>query len=234
MEIFEERFTVAPAGLTTGDLFRLMQKISGDHCRLIGYGEPVMEAKGIMWVIIRHSVSVNRWPGAGEELLAQTWPGPTRHGMCPRWYRVLDSAGTPVLSGCAVWSVVDRVSRKMVIPSAVGVEIEPLVTGLEGRRPAAPARLPATEHADYTVPHEVLDENGHMNNTRYYDLAEGLLGTLGRPLRSAAVEYIAEAREGDTLHLSWAREGSLCAISGETDGPAFRMALEYEASENGD
>ena len=47
MEIYEERLRVPPEGLSTGDLFRLMQKISGDHCRRIGYGEPVMEELGL-------------------------------------------------------------------------------------------------------------------------------------------------------------------------------------------
>ena len=68
MEIYEESLTVGPAGLSTGDLFRALQKISGDHCRQIGYGEPVMEAKGLMWVIVRHGAWVKRYPAPGEEL----------------------------------------------------------------------------------------------------------------------------------------------------------------------
>ena len=68
MEVFEERFTVPAAGLGTGDLFRLMQKISGDHCRQIGYGEEIMEGLGLMWVIIRHGVELRRWPAPGETL----------------------------------------------------------------------------------------------------------------------------------------------------------------------
>ena len=94
MEIFEERYTVPQEGLCTGDLFRLMQKVSGDHCRKIGYGETWMEARGIMWVIIRHGVQVLRWPQPGEVLLARTWPGATRHGMCPRFYRIEGAGGS--------------------------------------------------------------------------------------------------------------------------------------------
>lgn len=227
MEVYTESLFVSPEGLCTGDLFRMMQKVSGDQCRQIGYGEAVMEAKGVMWVITRHGVQVLRWPFPGEELLLRTWPGPTRHGMCPRYYRAESPAGELLVTGCAVWSVVDRSTRKMVSPAEHGIEIEPLVTGLEAPRPGAPARLPADSSADYLVTREVLDENGHMNNTRYYDLAEACLGTRGLPLRAALVEYSAEAREGDTLRLSWGREGKLFCLYGETAGPAFRMNLEY-------
>ena len=117
----------------------------------------------------------------------------------------------------------------MVVPEAYGVEIEPLVTWLESRRPGAPLRREGTERAEYTVPEEVLDENRHMNNTRYYDLAEKLLGTRGKPLREALVEYSAEAREGDTLLLEWSEEDGLFVINGSNNGsPAFRMNLRYQ------
>ena len=138
MEIHEERLRVPPEGLSTGDLFRLMQKVSGDHCTQIGYGTPVMEELGLMWVIVRHGAQVLRSPAPGEELLARTWPGTTRHGMCPRYYRIESAEGELLVTGCAVWSVVDRESRKMVVPAERGVEIEPLVTGLESPRPRAP------------------------------------------------------------------------------------------------
>lgn len=227
MEIFSQETTVPAEGLCAGELFRQIQAVSAAHCRQLGYGEEVMERLGVMWVIIRHGVEVLRWPAPGETPLFRTWPGPTRHGMCPRWYRIESPQGELLITGCAVWSVVDRLSRKMVVPAERGVEIEPLVTGLETRRPAAPARLPLTERAEYRVGAEVLDENGHMNNTRYYDLAEQLLGTRGKALAGAVTEYVAEAREGDLLCLQWGQEGSRFCLSGEHEGPAFRMELRY-------
>ena len=229
MEIFEQAYTVPREGLCAGALFRLIQDVSAAHCRLLGYGEPVMEEKGVMWVIIRHGVEVLRWPAPGEALRVRTWPGPTRHGMCPRYYRIESESGELLITGCAIWSVVGRESRKMVVPEACGVEIEPLVTGLESRRPGAPLRREGRERAEYTVSEAVLDENRHMNNTRYYDLAEQLLGTRGKPLREALVEYSAEAREGDRLLLEWSGEDGLFVISGSNNGaPAFRMNLRYQ------
>ena len=228
MELFTEKFTVSQEGLCTGDLFRLMQKVSGDHSTLLGYSEQKMEELGVMWVIIRHGVQVQRWPRAGEEILAKTWPGPTRHGMCPRFYRLESREGEVLITGCAIWSVVDRESRKMVIPAARGVDFPAMVTGLETRRPGAPVKLETTERSAYTVSHEVLDENRHMNNTRYYDLAEELLGTRGRELEQALVEYVNEALEGDTLQLRWGEQDGLICFEGENHGEAaFRMNLKY-------
>lgn len=229
LNLYEESYSVPRDGLSAGDLFRLIQRISGDHCRQIGYGETVMEEKGVMWVIIRHGVQLFSPLVPGGELLVKTWPGLTRHGLCPRYYRMETPSGELLLTGCAIWSVVDRESRKMVTATAGLVDIEPLVTGLESPRPPSPRRLPPAHTALYTVTEEVLDENGHMNNTRYYDLAESLLGTAGRPLRSAIAEYVAEARLGDVLSLSWAEEDGLFSVLGENAGsPAFCINLQYE------
>ena len=228
MEIYSENYTVSREGLCTGDLFRLMQDISGHHSTLLGYSEGKMEELGLMWVIIRHGVQVQRWPKPGEEILARTWPGPARHGMCPRFYRLESGEGELLITGCAIWSVVDRETRKMVSPGARGVEIPTQITGLEGKRPAAPVRLETTERSVYTVSREVLDENRHMNNTRYYDLAEELLGTRGRELELALVEYVSEALEGDSLQLSWGEKDGLICFEGKNGGgEAFRMNLKY-------
>jgi len=228
MEIYTETYTVSEEGLRTSALFRLLQEISGHQSALVGRGQKDLAEKGLMWVVIRQIVELQRWPQPGERLLARTWPGVTRHSMCPRYYRLETEAGELLLTGCAIWAVVDRETRKMILPSAYGVEIEPLVTGLESRRPPAPARGENTESGCFTVPEEVLDENGHMNNTRYYDLAEGFLGTPGRPLRAAVTEYISEARLGDTLTLHWGGNGSHFTVEGSCGGPCFRMELQYE------
>lgn len=228
MEIYQERYTVAAEGLRTSALFRLLQDISGRQSALLGRGETDMREKGLMWVVIRQVVDLSRWPHPGETLLARTWPGVTRHSMCPRYYRLETETGELLLTGCAIWAVVDRQSRKMILPAAYGVEIEPLVTGLESRRPPAPGKGEFSGSGRYTVPAEVLDGNGHMNNTRYYDLAESFLGTLGRPLHSAVTEYVSEARLGDELALRWGGEGRRYLVEGACSGPCFRMELQYE------
>ena len=147
MEIYEKKMTAPAEGLSTRELFRWLQDIANEQC--IGYhltGDD-LEKKGLMWVVIRYLVRAPRWPEPGEELTLQTWPGQTRHSMMPRYYRLLDGAGTCVVSGSSVWTVVDRQSRKMVIPEEHGVVLEALTTGMEERRPPAPARLPLTESA---------------------------------------------------------------------------------------
>ena len=74
-----------------------------------------------------------------------------------------------------------------------------------------------------------MDINGHMNNARYFDLAEDCIppAAWGEKLTGIQVEYQSEARFGDRLNISWGCSGSSYYISGEGETPVFRMELRY-------
>ena len=217
--------------LSTRELFRLLQDAAGAHCEEIGLGAAVTGPKGLMWVVVRQLIELERWPDKGETLCLDTWPGSTRHMFYPRFYLLRDAQGHILGRSSAMWTLVDRQTRKMISPQVYGLELEGLVTGDEARMPTAPAKLPTDCAAEYVVAADVLDDNGHMNNTRYYDLAERMFGDAisGKHLCRAATEYVSEAREGDKMSLRWGRDGDRYYIAGtaEEDKVIFRMSLEY-------
>ena len=231
MTVFERQIEVPAEGLSTRALFWQLQEASADHSRALGFGEERMAELGVMWVVVRYLVRARRWPQGGEHLRLHTWPGAVRHGMCPRFYRLLDAAGELLLDGCCVWAVVDRQTRQMVQPLERGVSIEPLVTGLESRLPGPLRRAVTDRETVYTVPEEVLDSNGHMNNTRYFDLAERCAGLDARTngLTEALAEFQNEALLGDRLLLRWGLDGSSLTVLGERGAESvFRMKLSFE------
>lgn len=217
--------------LKTSGLFRLMQNAAGDQCELTGPTEKDIRSKNLMWVIVRQYVELSRYPQPGETLELSTWPGTPRHMFFPRFY-IFRIDGEIIGRGSALWTLVDRTSRKMISPASREIELEGLVTGEECRLPSAPVKLPRSRNGDFTVTAEVLDTNNHMNNTRYYDVAESAFGEAveGKELSCAVTEYVAEAREGDRLHLSWGAEEDRYYITGTAgeEKTVFRMSLEYK------
>jgi len=230
MYVYQEKRTVPEEGLSAQHLFWLLQEASAAQSTELGYGEADMRALGVMWVVIRYLVRSERWPAAEEELTVETWPGQTRHGMCPRFYRVLDADGSVILTGSSLWAVVDRETRQMAAPHERGVDIEPLTNGNEAPLPGV-IRRPITDRETlFTVPEEYLDGNGHMNNTRYFDLAEQCTGFCAarRGLREVTAEYLNEALCGEQIRVHWGVEDSTCTVVGESDaGHMFRMKLTY-------
>lgn len=229
MYVYQKEFEIEE-GLSLGGLFRLFQDVSTIHCDALGLGMEVIGPRGLIWVVARQLLQVERWPAAGERISIKTWPGPTRHMMFPRFYTVLDAGGEKIMEGSAIWTMVDMESRKMVSPGSYGFELEGCVTGEEGPTPKAPKRLETGGSGSFTVPESYIDGNKHMNNTRYYDIAcSSLAGeTGGLRLKRAVTEFAAEARLGDDIALSWGREEKRFYIEGRGSALIFRMSLEYE------
>ena len=230
MEVYQKAFTVDPDGLDTRALFRLLQDVAGEQCVPLHLAGPDLEKMGLMWVIIKYRVQAARWPRPGERLTARTWPGRARHGLMPRFYTIRDAAGETVLAASSIWAVVDRRTRAMVSGEELGVTLPALETGEEIRLPGAVRRLETAQSAVFTVPADYLDENGHMNNTFYYTVAEACIGRDARRdgLREAATEHLSEALCGEALTLRWGELDGLWYILGEhAEKPVFRMNLRY-------
>ncbi|MGX8692460.1 MAG: acyl-[acyl-carrier-protein] thioesterase [Clostridia bacterium] len=212
-------------------LFELLQEASIRHTEQLGMGREKTLDKGLLWVVTMQRCEIERLPEYDERITLSSWPGQMMHVFFPRWYRIADERDNTLLSASALWMLVDQQTRKMVFPDEWGVEIAGVTTGREIRLPSGLKKLPCTEEADFTVPFSYVDLNGHMNNTRYFDLAEDHIPAAaeGKRLRAVSTEYTAEARFRDELTLRWGREDGRWYMEGSSDKPCFRLSMEYEA-----
>ena len=64
-------------------LLEIMQETAGDHAALLGVGRDVLAPRGLFWAIVRQTIEINRLPGIGETVLAETWPGPPSRTAYP-------------------------------------------------------------------------------------------------------------------------------------------------------
>ncbi len=215
--------------LRTSELFRLLQEASIRHTEQLGMGREKTLDKGILWIVGLQRAEIVRMPVYDEQIVLKSWPGKTMHLFFPRYYQIETAAGEVLVRASALWSLVDQETRKLVFPEKYGVVIEGEVTGQEIALPASPRKLELTEELPFRVPFSYVDLNGHMNNTRYFDLAEDCIPAAaeGRRLRLVQTEYASEARLGDTLQVRWGRQDAVFYLLGEGEKPVFRMRLEY-------
>lgn len=216
--------------LRTSVLFELMQEASIRHTEELGMGREMTLDRGLLWMVTLQRAEIARMPEYDERITLESWPGKTMHLLFPRYYRVLSETGETLLSASALWALVDQQTRRMVFPDRYGVTIEGVTTGREIDLPSPPRRAAGDVGTLFTVPYSYTDLNGHMNNTRYFDLAEDIIPAAaeGRHLREIAVEYANEAKLGDELRVTVEADGGAYYISGETEKKIFRMALRYE------
>ena len=236
MEVYQKQYKLRNADV---DLYRrlrpsvlltMLQECAIAHTEELGMGREKTLDKGLLWVVTMQQAEILRMPEYDETITLRSWPGETMHFFFPRYYQVETAAGEVLVRASAMWMLVDSETRKLVNPESYGVVIDGVRTGEEIRMPSAPVRLETTETRPFRVPYSYVDLNGHMNNTRYFDLAEDCIPASleGRDLRLIQTEYVSEARCGAELTVRWGCRDGAYFLLGEAEKPVFRMRLEYE------
>ncbi len=215
--------------LRTSQLFELMQEAATDHSELLGTGVDVIRKQNLMWVLARQNVEIRRLPAYGEKITIETWPGQTIHSLYPRYYRLTDERGAPLIDSSSIWMLVDMRERTLVPSSRSGFVFSFEKRGMELALPSPPRSFFTDKSRRFTVPFSYADMNGHMNNTRYFDLAENLspAAAAGRDPRRIVVEYSAELLPGNSYELLYGQEGDRFYLKTAGDRPLFRIVMDY-------
>lgn len=204
-------------------ILETMQEVAGTHSELLGAGRNALIQQGVVWILTRVEVVMDRYPKIGERISVETFPMTVRRWFLPRYFIFRDEAGNEIGRAGSLWALLDIHSRKMVAPDDVK-KLMPDNSDL-----LAPLGLPATVSEvsgtlsvqDFLPVYTDLDVNGHVNNTRYMDWCCNALGIdtmdaycLGR----FAINYDAELRPGQQVHAELRRLANDFSYCGFHDG----------------
>lgn len=184
-----------------GALLYFAQEAATEHCRLLG----AEQTGNLFWAVIRIRTEIVRLPQKGETITLETWPLPTTRTAYPRVAMGYDREGNLLFAIHSLWVLMDKATRALVLPGKSGVTVE---GWLQGNEPAAPGGITLKELnalGSRQVAQADLDENRHMNNTRYLDWVFEALPAqwASQTPRDFTVCYLNEARFGQELFLFW-------------------------------
>ncbi|MBR0207275.1 MAG: hypothetical protein IJQ43_00080 [Oscillospiraceae bacterium] len=215
--------------MRSSQLFELLQEAATDHSERLGAGVGVIRRQNLMWVLARQNVEIARMPHYGEAVTVETWPGKTVHSLYPRFYRLLDEEGEAIVNSSSIWMLVDMNERALVPSAQSGIDFSFDRRGCEISLPSPPRSFFTDKSVSFTVPFSYVDMNGHMNNTRYFDLADNLSPSAlaGRDPIRILVEYSAELKLGCSYELLYGQEGDRFFLKTGGDKPLFRIVMDY-------
>jgi len=203
-------------------LLYFMQEAAGDHCTLLGADRERLAPMHLFWAVSRSKVQVTRLPQLGETVTVRTWPMPTTRVAYPRAVVAYDAQGQELFRSISLWVLMDERTRGMVLPGKSGVLVEGTLTGTELAVPHAIATRPMENTVTQTVGFSLLDQNGHMNNTRYLDWLDDLLSSdfhANHKAQEITLCYMNEAREGDLVDLHYAlSDGPTLTVDAQRNG----------------
>jgi len=219
--------------MTPGALARQAAHTTSEHMAILGLDYNTLHSHGLLWVLIRTALWVQRLPQRGESALMRTWAGEERHWMYPHRSVIFSSTGETLVSACSQWTLMDTNTRRMAPPSELMQALPVISLPGEPKLPAQRISFPAelTERAERIVQPREIDFNGHLNNSHYLDWAVDLLESSylqDRALRFFWVEYCKELFEGQAASLHYKKEDDSLFLRGYIDGDdSFSLKMDY-------
>ncbi len=215
--------------LRPASMLKLMQGVGWEQLDSWGLGNNIVWDQGLLWIIGRTVVEINRLPASDESVEMRTWPGKIRRVFLPRSFELRDAAGSVLIRAKSIYLLMDKESRHAVTPQSAGLELpqsfEPGELPDPPSRVLFPAELPGA--CSRSARYSELDLNGHLNNTHYLSWGEDLLSVdyhRSHALRSLWVEYRKEVRPEDEVELRYTLADDTLYVKG---GDYFAMTLGY-------
>lgn len=209
--------------LKLSSLLFFAQEIAGQHCLLLGTDYDTLAKQRLFWAVTRHRVQISRLPRRGETVTMETWPMPTTRVAYPRAMAAYDAEGNELFRSISLWVLMNMDARNMVLPGKSGICVDGTLRGTELTVPHSLVPAKAGNVQERTVTYSCLDRNGHMNNTRYLDWVDDLLGSdfhAAHTPREFTVCYLNEAREDQQIRLAWELfDGSCLQVDGSRSRP---------------
>lgn len=166
---------------------------------------------------------------AYERLEAETFPCDSHGYTFLRCY-LLKKQGRTIGRAVSAWALIDTDSHALVPVRDFELGLEtasPLDLSLT--RIAMPTEL--KKLGEYTVVYSDLDQNNHMNNTRYPDMYSNFLPLKDRRIDEITISYLNEATSGERLTVEGAAVGDRFYIRSIKENGKINTEAELHITE---
>lgn len=213
-------------------LFRWLQEISIAHTEELGAGRTKTLDKGVLWVVARVKLEVSRMPVYDEKVTLKSWAGDTMRVLFPRHYVIEDEKGNAIVRASAMWLLMDAKERRLAFPDQYGVVVPGTKEDGELSLPMGVSLKEQKEKKQFVVTYSQVDINKHMNNSKYLDEMEDVLGgeyLENHELATLEIEFKSEIKLSSQVTLAYTVDGdNLEMIGYVSDVPCFELKAAFK------
>jgi len=223
--------------LRLSSLLSFLQNIATDHAEILEIGgDRMMREYGAFWMMVRSYLSLRRPITLGDEVVRiHTWHRGV--GKTATVFRDFDIYAGDELVGEAVasWVMVDIAARRILKPSSLSAVVNSLRPEVVKDIIPAKVSMPEALVEAFRRPvwYSDTDINGHMNNTKYADVACDAIryeGCKDRFVSEMQISYLRESFPGDELGVLAASVGDNCFVRGVDDAGEARFEVRLGLS----
>ncbi len=204
------------------EVLKFSAEIAGDDFSKRGFTHKNLLDNGMAFLVSKVSFAILQYPVDQQKIIASTWMEGSKGASFLRGFEIRDKeTGKSLIQGKSNWVVVNPQTRKIIKPSSAGFDDMPLIKDRESEA-IAPGRI-KTDRLSYVGKREIrmsdLDANGHVYNSVYADIAIDYVSrdVYEQNLSNFRINYINEAKLGDTMSVFVSYEGNKSVITGMLD-----------------
>ena len=223
--------------LSVNALINYFQDCSALHAEDLGIGFHYLVPQSLAWILAGWQIEIFRMPSFGDPVRVTTWAYAFRSFFGDRNYTLTSPEGEVYARAYGIWVLMnrntghpERVSSEMI--GIYGLE-EKLEMPYRSRKIAVPAGGKSGEPVH--IGKSFLDTNGHVNNSRYIDIASSCLPE-GYRIRGLRTEYRMQATLGDVIvpSVSEGEDTIVITLGNETGRPFAVVEFSGDLREKGD
>lgn len=226
--------------LSLANIMRHAQQMGSDHLAVRGIDYNQMSNDGMVFVVSKMFITINRSPGFGERLKLTTIPKQPRGAQFIRDTFFETEAGEKLIEVSISWLLVDPMTHKILRPAVFmkyGIEMFPndgeYITGYKLARPAREGVLHLRQ-----VKYSDLDYNRHVNNAIYSNIVCDLVPPetmLHDEITSFGIFFRKEATFAQVLELEvipCENEAGYYVCGGVSGEPCFEAEIKFKEIAN--
>lgn len=207
---------------SVASIINYMLNVAGTDAHNKGFGVDVLQGQSFTWVLSRLAVEIKSQPRQYDDVVVDTWVNEFNRLSSTRNFK-MRKGDEVVAFGVSQWCMINMETRQAVDMSTLKDVYERAMVA-EPSPIAVPARLRAIEPSTSTsrpVVYSDIDFNRHVNTLRYIDLVfDALPIELIEKNDGMRIDlnFIAEARYGETLTIGAVNEGNIWQFEISSDG----------------
>jgi medium-chain acyl-[acyl-carrier-protein] hydrolase len=183
-----------------------LQEAAGNHAAANGFGYKAMFKSGMLWMLTRMKIVVDKYPVWGDEIELTTWVVNREKFFSRRDFEIRSMQGELLISAISGWMLVDFKKKRPQIVDAFPMNIKMFPDKLSLSESLEKLDKPNFVNSEkhYQVKYSDLDVVQHVNNTQYqrFILDTFSIGFRNEfRLNSFEINYLAEALMDDDLKI---------------------------------
>ncbi|GHU52559.1 acyl-ACP thioesterase [Clostridia bacterium] len=182
---------------------KVASEIAGFDYTVKGYSHEFLLSKDMLFLVSKVSLKIFTFLQAYQNYKIRTWENGKKGVLFVRGFEILDENGELMIQGISGWALINPRSGKVYKPIEFPYPQEQLNETFECKPLGKIQHSELTQLGERTVRYSDLDQNNHVNNAVYSDIAVDVLPNkyYDETLDNFRVTYHTAAILGDTITL---------------------------------